>query len=132
MTPCIYAIEAASRSKKPAQFEMSWWALGIFVAVVRVFLGQSWCPKRMGVPPHGDAGSLPCELFADTELTACGPEDERACWIAVPRDELASPPQERESGESAVHFPRDAELDSIDSLRRLIRGYLPSGPPTIE
>ena len=38
-------------------------ALGLFVAIVRLFLGPGWRPTRIGVPAQGEAGPIARELF---------------------------------------------------------------------
>jgi len=36
------------------QVELTWWTLGIMTRVVRLFLGQTWLPMRMGAPAQGE------------------------------------------------------------------------------
>jgi AraC-like DNA-binding protein len=110
----------------PGQVPMTWWGLGAFVAVIRLFLGPRWTPARMGVPAQGPAGPFTRELFPGTRMVA---EPDHA-WVAVPRSKLSTParPHFDPSTPAPLHIEQPPE-DFAESLRHVLRLYLPGGVP---
>ena len=52
------------------QVELTWWTLGIMTCVVRLFLGQTWLPMRMGVPAQGGVSRFAAEIYPDVCFVA--------------------------------------------------------------
>ena len=112
----------------PGQVPMTWWAFGVLVAVIRLFLGPRWVPARMGVPAQDLAGPFTRELYPNTRMVP----DPAQAWIAVSRSRLTAPAQPfldpLSSGSMGVEEPSDG---FIESLRQVLRLYLPGGLPDI-
>lgn len=111
---------------EPGQLPMTWWGLGVMVAVIRLFLGPSWMPARMGVPAQGPAGPFTRALYPNTRMVA---EPEQA-WIAVSRSELSAPARSSFSPLLPPAMVLEEPPDGfIESLRQVLRLYMPGGLP---
>ena len=107
------------------QVELTWWTLGIMTCVVRLFLGQTWLPMRMGVPAQGEVSRFATEIYPDIRFVA---EEEHA-WIAVPSRHLAaSPCGEPPAAAAALPEPID---DLVASLKQALLLYPYNTFPTI-
>lgn len=115
----------------PGQPEMSWWALGMLVQVVRLFLGPTWNPAVLGVPAQGRGKALAIDMFPGARLI----DDPETAWISIPRRLLGTAPL---TIDDAVLKPGDSEVLASppggleDCLSELVTRYLPDGAPRIE
>ena len=117
----------------PGQVDMSWWALGMLVQVVRLFLGPEWCPPTAGVPAQGNYNGkkTASAFFPATNFV---PEPDIA-WISVLKRSLAAPPTTRRRCDMPLTGLGENMLppvDLLDGLSRLILMYLPDGALRIQ
>jgi len=73
----------------PGQADMSWWALGMLIHVVRLFLDPNWCPSYAGVPAQGNGMASASDMLPGTNFTA----EADIVWISVPKRSLAVRPR---------------------------------------
>jgi AraC-like DNA-binding protein len=108
------------------QVELTWWTLGIMTSVVRLFLGQTWLPMRMGFPAQGGVSRFAAEIYPDVRFVA---EEEHA-WIAVSSRHLAvSACGEPPARAATLPEPTD---DLVASLKRALLLYQYNSFPTID
>lgn len=115
----------------PGQPDMSWWTAGLFVHLVRLFLGPAWHPEYMGVPAQGRGLPFAAERYPDTQLI----EDPDIAWVAIPRRALTARPLPA-GNEPLPHLAGDPIASPPTSLEaclaELVAMYLPDGWPRIE
>ena len=100
--------------------------LGVFVDLIRHFVGRHWIPGEIGIE-HPDVPAVAKELFPGSRIMTRQP----AGYIAVPRDCLhrAAGCAEPRSG-AAYHPVFSAKLNGVDRLREVLKSYLADGYPT--
>jgi len=102
--------------------------LEVYLDLIRHFVGKHWVPPEIGietatVPPVAEAH------FPGSRIQS----DQRVGWIAVPRSclHVAARTDNSDVGsEDSIALAR--EFDYVDSLRALLRAYLPDGYPSAQ
>ena len=100
--------------------------LGVILDVIRHFLGSRWVPEEMGIE-HPVVPAILKELFPGSRILA----QQQAGYIAVPRVCLHRAVRRVDMKSRVADDPVPAEnFHHIDSLRELIKSYLPDGYPS--
>ena len=100
--------------------------LGIFLDLIRHFLGRHWVPEEIGVE-HSIAPAIAQERFPGSRILTQQPMG----YIAVPRAGLhrgARRPSPKSVVADETHLSEN--FDYLDRLRALLKAYLPDGYPS--
>ena len=100
--------------------------LGLFIDLIRHFLGRQWMPKKIGIE-HCDVPSVAKQQFPGSRILTQQPVG----YISVPRNCLHRAASCKNPGPGVAHNPLlTNNWDVIDKLRELLKSYLPDGYPT--
>lgn len=116
----------------PGYHESQHYQIGVYLALIRHFLGQGWAPDEVGI----EAPSITREerelLQVPRVVTGCG-----MGYVAIPRTHLhqslpyaSAPPETPASPLNS--FPWPAGFDIVETLKSLITAYLLDGYPRAE
>ena len=111
---------------------MTWWALGLFETVARVFLDDHESIPQLGVPRAREPGLLAHQIFPNTRFVKATSEDIHS-WLEIPRSRLHLPPRHRSAADADATAESCIEpaRDFVGSLAQAIEAYLPEGAPSI-
>lgn len=97
--------------------------IGLLLDLVRHFLGRRWVPDEIGIE-HTIAPAVAEELFPGCRVR----EQQPLGYLAVPRACLARTVQRTSPASATDNAPvLTANLDYANSLRAILRSYLPDG-----
>lgn len=98
----------------------------VILGVIRHFLGRNWVPDEIGIE-HFIAPDVAEAVFPGCRILSQQPMG----YIAVPRTSLHQTARRGDSTSAAAHDPVMIEdFDYTDTLRAVLRSYLPDGYPT--
>jgi AraC-like DNA-binding protein len=115
----------------PGQVDFIYYSLALHMAVIRLFLGPTWCPKQMFVPFFGRQSILAQELWPNTRLI----RNAKFTGIDIAREHLLTPPKVLLDETQTVAMLESDPFPSANlanSLEKFVRLYLPDGAPKIE
>lgn len=121
-------------SGEPTGLRSAEWSQNMtLAAVVRAFAGQDWCPTEMAFTSLLPVSLAASELFPDTRFIL----GRKASWITMPRSMLSLAPNIRSIMDPGLRLtqaePRsNRAIDFANSLKSMLRPYLPDGYPKIE
>ena len=99
--------------------------LGVFVDLIRHFLGRHWIPDEIGIE-HPDVPVVAKEQFPGSRIMTRQPVG----YIAVPRDCLHRAAGCAEPRPGAAYQPVFmAKLNDVERLREVLKSYLADGYP---
>jgi len=99
--------------------------LGVYIDLVRHFIGPGWIPAEMGV----ESSSVPIglrDLFPGCRILS----GQRTGYIAVPRSHLHKQANRSDPGEADDSLVMTGRLDYVDTLVAMLRAYIPDGYPS--
>lgn len=99
--------------------------LGIYIDVVRHFVGRNWVPAEMGIQSSTIPIGLP-ELFPGCRILS----GQRIGYIAIPRSELHKQANHRDPDVADDSFVMTDRFDYVGTLAAMLRAYLPDGYPS--
>ena len=99
--------------------------LGVFLDLVRYFLGSDWLPQEIGVEHPFDTTVLEKYFPGCRILTK-----QHVGYITIARNSLHSAPLRADVNSRVADGPVQKNLDYLDTLRALLRSYLPDGYPS--
>ena len=100
--------------------------LGVFLALIRHFLGRHWAPEEVGIQAQQSTPGIK-DQFAGAKILLGQPRG----YITVPRvslHERMDKDKTTPAGESAL--PRNHNFDFEDTLRELLMAYISDGYPS--
>jgi AraC-like DNA-binding protein len=102
--------------------------LGVILDLIRHFLGRNWVPEEMGIE-HAIAPAVAQKLFPGSRILTQQPMG----YIAVPRTclHIGVPHSAPDSGLGKDPVPSE-NFDYLDTLRALLKAYLPDGYPSAQ
>jgi AraC-like DNA-binding protein len=100
--------------------------IGVILDLIRHFLGRHWVPDEIGIE-HSIAPDVAEALFPGSRILSQQPMG----YIAVSRTSLHQTARRGSSTRAAAHDPvMTKDFDYTDTLRAVLRSYLPDGYPT--
>ncbi|MGI9240481.1 MAG: helix-turn-helix domain-containing protein [Verrucomicrobiales bacterium] len=96
--------------------------LGAILGVLRHFCGKRWAPKEIGIE-HPTAPDAAEGVFPDCRILA----NQKAGYISIPRSSLHLTAQADNTAKDTVSLVLTDQFDRIDTLRALLKPYLPEG-----
>ncbi len=113
-------------AEQPGYHDSQAYQIGLILDLIRHFLGQQWAPNEIGIERRGTLTGLkekfPCTRIRTHQSTG---------YIALPRACLYQAAHSIES-KSGLVADSDCSLDFnfVDTLRTLLKSYLPDGYPS--
>jgi AraC-like DNA-binding protein len=102
--------------------------LGVFVDLIRYFLGQDWNPAEIGIE-HPDIPVAAKEQFPGSRIMTQQPVG----YVAVPRDCLHRAARRADLQPGVTNDPvLTANWDDVDRLREVLKAYLADGYPSAQ
>ena len=127
----FYLVKSFGRDT-PGYAETEWLGLSSMMAVVRLFVGPQWQPREISLRTPAPVPRLAHELFPNTRILM----GRSTVYFTLPRSMLRSTrsSRNRPPSRSMASRPRaaSATTDLADSIREIVRTYLPKGCPRIE
>jgi len=100
--------------------------LGIFLDLIRHFLGRDWFPDEIGIE-HAITPAVAQKLFSGSRILTQQPIG----YIAVPRTRLhIGVPRSAPDSGLADDLVLTENFEDLDTLRALLKAYLPDGYPS--
>jgi AraC-like DNA-binding protein len=100
--------------------------IGVILGLIRHFLGQHWVPDEIGVE-HSIAPAVVEEHFPGSQILTQQPMG----YIAVPRSCLHQAVRRTDPKSAVAYDPVLAgNFDYMDTLRAVLKSYLPDGYPS--
>lgn len=97
-----------------------WTDLTVFLMTIRLFAGQHWHPKRMGLAANVALHDYAHAQFPNTELHI----NQHYSWIEIPYALLALPPTSRPTAKTHTSSETAFEINLSTTLQYLIKSYL--------
>ena len=114
----------------PAYVHFQWYGLQAVIAAVRLFAGNRWQPRQLGLGTTTLPARSIRKFFPDTRFHT----GQAHCFISLDNRLLGKPPQLDEDLLSSL--PRYSKIkpprDFTGTLKLALRSYLRDGAPTIE
>jgi len=124
----LFYTRYAGMQALPGYHSSQVYQIGVILGLVRHFLGQYWSPDEIGVE-HSIAPSVLKSQFPGTRILAQQPMG----YIAIPRTCLHETARQTAARPDASGDPvLSKNFDYIETLRVLLRTYLPDGYPSTQ
>lgn len=107
-----------------------WYGLMAAISTIRLFVGQHWYPRRVGLASEKEPGQHIRKFFSDTHFQT----NLEHSFISISNRLLGIQPQFDENLPLSQNYGARVNLpsDFIDCLKLVLRSYLPDGAPSIE
>ena len=111
--------------------QMAWFRTGIILNVVRMFVGENWCPTGVAVASDRKPTDFMFEHLSNARIATESP----ASWVSFPRRLFSKPlvPNHRPTAIRTTEANRgETPIEFIETLKLVIQGYLPDFSPNLE
>jgi len=97
--------------------------IGVFIGLIRHFLGKHWVPNEVGIESWGRRASATAYFPGARFMMG-----QAAAYVAVPRSSLsASSPSNRSAEECVDGMAPTTSFDFVGTLRQLLKSYIVDG-----
>ena len=125
-TEVLFYTRYAGMREVPGYASSQAYQIGVILDLIRHFLGRHWVPEEIGVE-HAIAPAIVQERFPGSRILTQQPMG----YIAVPRASLHRGARRTAPKSGVAEDPRLAEnFDYLDTLRAVLKAYLPDGYPS--
>ena len=121
----LFYTHYAGAREAPGHMTSQWYQLGVYLDVIRHFVGRRWVPREIGIE-HSLVPTVAKEHFPGSRILT----QRQVGYIAVPRSCLHEAVGRTDQDGQADDPALSKSFDYVDTLRALLKPYLSQGYPT--